>query len=209
MAGTDLPPIDLTESVHLAAQARDGDAIALEDLLVRYQDRLRRIVRVRLGARLRAKVESMDIVQEAMLVAARKIGDADLRSSAAIINWLSRIAENKIHDANDYFTAQRRDRGREAQMNVVIQGESVGWEPADQGPQPCTGAEQLEVEAIVDDALSELVEAQREVFLLRHYCGADWSEVARELGRSVDAVQQLYARARTTLRAKVEPRLGR
>ncbi|MCA8978869.1 MAG: sigma-70 family RNA polymerase sigma factor [Planctomycetes bacterium] len=208
MAGTDFPPLDPTESVHLAARARAGNSAALDDLLLRYQDRLRRIVRIRLGARLRANVESMDIVQEAMFVAARKIGDVELQSSAAIINWLSRIAEHKIHDANDYFTAQRRDRGREASMNLVINGESVGWEPADHALPPNKNAEQLEVEEIVDEALSELVEAQREVFLLRHYCGADWDEVARELERSVDAVQQLYVRARAALRKKVEPRLG-
>ena len=207
MSQHDFPPIDPSESVQLAAQAKAGDATALDDLLVRYQDRLRRIVRIRLGARLRANVESMDIVQEAMIVAARKIGDAELKSPGAIINWLSRIAERKIHDANDYFTAQRRDKRRESPMHVVVNGESVGWEPADSTMSPGKKAQQREAEEIVDEALTELLESQREVILLRHYCGAEWEQVAETLGRSVGAAQQLHTRAWETLRSKVGPRL--
>lgn len=200
-------PLDISESVDLAQQAHRGDSMALDQLLQRYQERLRRIVRIRLGALLRANFESMDIVQEAMIVAARKIESTDLRSSGAILNWLSRIAERKIHDAHDYHTAQRRDRRREAPLNVVISGESVGWEPQDRGSAPSAAAERGEVADIIDEALTELSEDHREVILLRHYCGADWDETAQALGRSVSASQELHRRAWERLKKKTRPRL--
>ena len=202
-----LPQVDLSESVLLVRQAQAGESRALDELLARYQDRLRRIVRVRLGARLRANLESMDIVQEAMIVAARKLEDADLSTPGATLNWLAKIAERKIHDAHDYFTAGKRDRGREAAFQLEIGGESIGWSPPGSDPSPSEVAASAEVREIVDDALTELSEDQREVILLRQYCGADWNETAAELGRSVPATQELHRRAWANLREKARPRL--
>jgi len=200
-------PMDVSESVDLAQKAHAGDRSSLDKLLRRYQERLRRIVRIRLGARMRANLESMDIVQEAMIVASRKIETADLRSSGAILNWLARIAERKIHDAHDYQTAQRRDRRRETPLQVVISGESVGWEPPDEASSPSTRAEREEVSDIVDETLIELSDDHREVIVLRHYCGVEWDEAAKMLGRSVPAAQELHRRAWDRLRELVRPKL--
>jgi RNA polymerase sigma factor (sigma-70 family) len=156
---------------------------------------------------LRANVESMDIVQDAMLVAAHKIDDVDLRSSGAILNWLARIAENKIHDAHDYFTAHKRDRGRETPLGIEIGGESVGWDPPDRAPSPSQAAASSEVAEIVDDVLTELSVEHREVILLKHYCGAEWEDIARALDRGVPAAQELLRRAWANLREKARPRL--
>ena len=125
----DLP--DPTQSVDLLAQAQNGDQDALSALLDRYQGRLHRIVRVRLGARLRTRVESMDIVQEAYAVAMRKIGDLELRGPGSILNWLARIAEHKIHDANDYFRSREARPGpREGLRRVRLDlGSLRRWGP--------------------------------------------------------------------------------
>ena len=95
-------PDDLNTSVDLVHRAQRGDDLALNDLIARYQERLHRIVCIRLGARLKQHVESVDIVQETFAVAFQKLGDFELRSHASILQWLARIAENRIRDANDY-----------------------------------------------------------------------------------------------------------
>lgn len=201
------PPLDLTESIDLVQRAQAGESAALDELLARYQERLRRIVRIRLGARLRANVESMDIVQDALLVAARKIDQVELRTSGAILNWLARIAENKIHDAHDYFHARKRDKRLETPLAVEIGGESVGWDPPDRAESPSHAAASTEVAEIVDGLLTDLSEDHREVILLKHYCGADWDDIARAMERGVPAAQELHRRAWATLREKARPRL--
>ena len=107
----------LVESLELLRRARDGDERALGVLLLRYQDRLRRIVRILLGPRLRELEESMDVVQETYLVALREIGTFEPRSHGAILGWLTAITRNRIGDAWRKETAQKRDRGRELRLD--------------------------------------------------------------------------------------------
>jgi RNA polymerase sigma-70 factor (ECF subfamily) len=195
-------------STDLVTRAKQGDQDALNELLVVHQEPLRRIVRVRLGARLRRKVESMDIVQEALMVAAKNIHKEEFQSSAAIRNWLARIAEHKITDAHDYFTAQRREPAREQSVNVVINGESVGWDVPGQGPSPHSNMAGSELFEIVDEAMTELSEDHREVILMRQYCGAGWSEIASSIGRTLAATQELHRRGWERLQSIVAPRVS-
>lgn len=53
----------------LIGQIQQGDRAALEELCRRYQQRVLAAVRVRLGAELRRKIESWDLVQEVMIEA--------------------------------------------------------------------------------------------------------------------------------------------
>lgn len=206
---SDLP--ELTESMYLVGRAQAGDREALDHLLERYQDRLRRIVRVRLGPRLSAHVEIMDIVQETCAVAARRIEHLELHSPASILHWLSRIAENQIRDAHDYHFAQKRDRRRDQRIDAQRDDESTASPPALQGSttMPDERAWKNELREILDEALSTMPEDQREVILERDYCGADWEHVARQLERpNVHAVQELHRRAWIRLRRLVKPKLG-
>jgi len=206
---SDLP--ELTESMYLVGRAQAGDREALDHLLTRYQDRLRRIVRVRLGPRLSGHVEVMDIVQETCEVAARRIEHLELHSPASILHWLSRIAENKIRDAYHYHFAQKRDRRRDQRIDARRGDESSAALPALQGSttRPDERAWKKELREILDEALSTMPEDQREVILQRDYCGADWEDVARVLKRpNVHAVQELHRRAWIRLRRLVKPKLG-
>lgn len=202
-------PPDPTQSVDLLNRAQQGDRDALSALLDRYQDRLRRIVRVRLGARLRARVESMDIVQDAYAVAMCKIGDLEMRGPGSILNWLARIAEHKIHDANDYFAAAKRDLGREKALDASSDGTVSARHRLAAGVEgPDEEAARSELREIIDEALTELPDKHRESILLRDYCGADWDYVTRTLGSpNVHAAQELHRRAWIKLRRAVRPRL--
>jgi len=201
---------DPAQSVDLLAQAQDGDQEALSALFDRYQDRLRRIVRVRLGARLRGHVESMDIVQDAYAVAMRKIGDLEVRGPGSILNWLARIAEHKIHDAHDYFSAAKRDAGREKAIESAASISLPGLERfAQSADGPDEQAARSELREMIDDALTELKEEHREVILLRDYCGGEWEYVTRAIGSpSVHAAQELHRRAWIKLRRKFRERFG-
>ena len=53
---------------------------------------------------------------------------------------------------------------------------------------------------LLADALSELPEDYREVLILRHLDGLSFSEVAQRMGRTLDAVKQLWVRALERLR---------
>ncbi len=87
LSQADLP--DPAHSLVLLSRAQAGDRDALEDLVRRYQDRIRRIVRIQLGgSTLRRDYDSMDIVQNTFRAALPKIGDLRLRSASGLLQWL-------------------------------------------------------------------------------------------------------------------------
>ena len=56
--------LDLTQSLDLVRSAQNGDGGALNLLFERYYERVRRVVRMRLGNKLRQEMDSGDILQE-------------------------------------------------------------------------------------------------------------------------------------------------
>ncbi len=204
-----VPP--LNESMALVRNAQGGDGEALNQLLARYQDRLRRIVRIKLGTHLRGQFDSMDIVQNTNLVAFQKIGDLELQSTAGLIHWLSRIAINQIRDANDYVHAQKRDPRREIRLNDREESTASsdhGYQLPDKARTPAERAAGQELEGIVDDAVAGLREDYRDVILLRDYYGGSWSYVTEQLGRdTVDGTRRLYERACLALSRELKPYL--
>src|SRR6185436_18440399 len=101
-------PDDLTLTLDLLRRAQQGERPALERLLERYYERVRRIVRLRLGPSLRRRLESGDILQETFLAAVRNFARFELRDEGSFINWLAVLAENQIRDAADHHGAQKR-----------------------------------------------------------------------------------------------------
>ncbi len=59
----------------LIKNVADGDTAAIETLLERHRARLRRMIALRIDDRLAARVDASDIVQEALVDAARKLAD--------------------------------------------------------------------------------------------------------------------------------------
>jgi len=80
----------------LIALAKTGDDDALDRLCRVYGERVRRIVRLRMGRELRVKLDSMDLVQDALLNALRGLGDFTYENEGDFLRWLSRIAQNTL-----------------------------------------------------------------------------------------------------------------
>ncbi len=63
------------QTQQLIALAKGGGGSALNRLCEVYGDRVRWIVRLRMGKELRCKLESMDVVQDVLVAALRDLGD--------------------------------------------------------------------------------------------------------------------------------------
>ncbi|MHC4518953.1 MAG: hypothetical protein ACYTAS_10220, partial [Planctomycetota bacterium] len=114
---------------HLVALAQEGDEPALNRLCNVYGERVRRIIRLRLDRRLRPKIDSVDVVQDALILALGGLNDFTYRSEGDFLRWLSRIAENKLRDIVDGFHADKRDIHREIPFKKVgrsTEGRSLG-----------------------------------------------------------------------------------
>lgn len=203
------PAAELESSIALLARARAGDGGALGELVARYQEPLLRVVRIRLGPGMRRWLESGDIVQETYQALLRDLGRLELEHGDDLVQWLARVATNRIRDQHDRMRAQKRDPEREHALedDAVSQAAPAAGLAAEDTAPP-DGAMRREVREILDDAIADLSQEYREAILLRDFCGASWEQVARELGReSVHAAQQLHQRAWIKVRRLAEPRL--
>jgi len=199
------------DTMVLIERHRAGQRDALDELFRRYAERVRRIVRVRMGSFLRTRAEVEDVVQETLLRAFEGIDNYEVREDAKLIDWMARIAENSLRNLFQHERALKRDAQREVAIENLrdkAQSSSVGWDLASptSSPQEKLGAK--EMENLVDHCLAELPEEQREIILLVDYANGDWEFVAECTQRpSAGAAQQFHRRARVALAAKVERRL--
>ncbi len=195
-------PQDIGITLQLVRRVQDGDRDALQPLFERYYERVRRIVRVRLGAPLRSRLDSGDIVQETFLAALKGFDRFDLRDEAALIHWLSVLAENRIRDAADYNDAGKRAAGREVPLASPGRSGTVYLDPAADGPSPADKAANDEQVLRLEDAITALPDDLREIVLLRDYAGMAWEDIAARVGRpSPDAARMAHGKALLLLAA--------
>lgn len=201
---------DITATLDLLRQAQDGSRGALESLFGRYYDRVRAIVRLRLGRQLRGRLESGDILQETFVDALGAFDRFEVRDEAGFLNWLARIAEHQIRDAADYHGAQKRALSREVPLTPESGSTGSALDPACDGRQPEDEAVVEEQRRIVEECIADLSEDYRELIVLRDYVGASWDAIAKETGRpSPDAARMKHATAMVELAKRVQKAGGR
>jgi RNA polymerase sigma-70 factor (ECF subfamily) len=187
------PPTD----DELLAAARQGDAAALEALLVRYQPHL-----YRFGLRMCGNVEDAgDVAQESLVSMARSL--RAFRGDSSVSSWLYTIARR--------FCIKKRRRSKFApgrEESIDAPGDDAAQRLADPAPSPEESATNRELAAVLTRAIDGLDPPQREVLVLRDVEGLSAREVAKVLGISVDAVKSRLHRARIAVRQEVAPVLG-
>jgi RNA polymerase sigma-70 factor (ECF subfamily) len=199
---------DVTRSLDLMRKAQGGDGDALNRLIARYYDRVRPIVRARLGSRLRRRVDSGDILQQTFETVCRTFDRFEVEDEASLIGWLAQIAERQIHDEHDRQVARKRSPELEVELDAAGESGPAGAHPTTQGGAPDAPLIRREEAEILEDCLGDLSELYRELILLRDYAGHSWEEVARLTGRpSAAAARMMHAQARIELGQRVQARL--
>jgi len=195
------------ESLDLVRRAKEGDLDAFDRLFARYYDRVRRIVRLRLGRHLQPAVETEDILQETFVAAVRAFDHFEVREEARLIDWLGKIAENRIRAAARHARAEKRDRRREQAIDHIRTSLSSGClviQPAASVTLPDVKAMRDEEVGILEECIAELKDEYREVIVLRDYEGASWELVAELMqSPSANASRMLHARALVALATAV------
>jgi RNA polymerase sigma-70 factor (ECF subfamily) len=182
----------------LLAAARQGDAAALEALLVRYQPHL-----YRFGLRMCGNVEDAgDVAQESLISMARALGD--FRGDSSVSSWLYTIARR--------FCIRKRRRSKFApprEESLDAPGTEAVQRLADPAPGPEEQATNRELATVLTHAIDALDPSHREVLVLRDVEGLSAPEVAKILGVSVDAVKSRLHRARVAVRQELAPVFAR
>ena len=180
----------------------------LNTLLERHRDRLLRMVRMRMHAQVRPRVDASDVIQEAYIDATRRIGEyvADVRVPFFV--WLRRLTGQRLIKVHRFhLDAQQRDvrrqeHGAPGEMPEVSVVAMVDLLSSD-GTTPTQGAARAEQHQRVLALMTELGELDREVLSMRHFEELSNDEVAAELGIGKHAASKRYIRALQRLRQRM------
>jgi RNA polymerase sigma-70 factor (ECF subfamily) len=175
-----------------ARGAAPPDAAALDRLYARFAPRLLSYIRLKIGRRLREKLESRDILQATLLKSYQHLGGFRGDDGRALMAWLARIADREIADRADFHGRQRRDAAAE----IDIDGQP---EIAARVRSALSQVIVAERAGQLEAAIASLSDAHREIILLRKFEDLTFPEIAERLGKSEDACRMLFARAMTAL----------
>jgi RNA polymerase sigma-70 factor (ECF subfamily) len=186
----------------LLQRVQTGDKEALNELYNRYLMRVLAAVRARLGAELRGKLESWDVVQDALLASLKDVQSFNQTSEGAFLNWLAKIVENRIREQLDYFRAEKRDHRLERPLAGPRSDESSV--PLDIPERNCapTASQVLILSddlARLERAMDQLPEESRELIVAVKIEGRTYLEIAEASGKSPDAVRMQVNRAMLAL----------
>ena len=106
-----LPDSETTQQLLLAAQG--GDRAAVNDLMERHRDSLRRMVQARLDRAVAQRVDASDVVQDVLLEAHGRLTDFIQNGSMPFHLWLRHLAKDRMIDVHRRHRAQRRSVTRE------------------------------------------------------------------------------------------------
>ena len=187
----------------LLSLARAGSGPVLGQLLELYRGYLALLARLQIGRRLQGKVDAADLVQEAFLEAHRHFAEFRGTVEAELVCWLRQILAGLLANVvRRYYGTHRRDVRLELELADELDRSSrvLGQSLVAPGSTPSQRAARREQAVLLADALGRLPEDYREVIVLHHLEGLTFPEVACRLGRSVDSVKNLWARALAQLR---------
>ena len=165
-------------------QARAGDRDAYDRLFGLHVDRALLYTRARLGPKLRNRLDSGDVLQEACLAAHQAFDRFEYIDDGAFLRWLCRIIDNRIRDLGDRFAARKRQPAEVPRSNPTGPG---------------TNLDRAAHRAQIASALDALADDHRLVLLYRFFEGLSAEETGARMGRSAGAVRKLTARALTEL----------
>ena len=194
------PDHDTTQ--RLLVDVGEGDDAAVNELIERHRGAIRRMVAARMDRGMAGRVDASDIVQEALIEAHRRLSDYLSDGSMPFHLWLRQIAKDRLIDAHRRHRAQRRDVGREQNMQARADQSSLDLaaQLCDMELIPAAQALRKELEGRFWSAIEELDEADREIVLMRHQEQLGNGEVAELLDLSPAAAGMRYLRAIRRLR---------
>ena len=154
----------------------------LSDAVSKNRARLRNFIRKRVAD----QADAEDILQDVFYELVHAYGL--IKPIDDVTAWLFRVARNRIIDL--FRRKQREARHRTPSIAVSGQNERCAAEEmlpsADEGPEAAYARSVLLDE--LEDALSELPEEQRDVFVVHELMGYSFKEIAEETGASISAL---------------------
>jgi len=191
--------INIDDSV-LVRQSQGGDLVAMERLILKYQNRIFNTILKMCGN----SDDAAELTQEAFVKVIESIDKFKGRSS--FYTWLFRIAVNltlnycQRHARTATRSLDAEDTEREDTADQLLRDVLSD----DRAVDPAMVAQSRELCDLAMDALLKLEEPQRAIIVLRDIEGMNYTDIADVLNVELGTVRSRLSRARGNLREILE-----
>lgn len=193
------------QTLTLLAEIRDGDAEAVNALIDRHREAVRRLVRMRMDQAIAQRVDASDIVQDVMFEASRRLEDYIKDPVMPFHLWLRQLAKDRIIDMHRrHRAAQKRSVDREQPVASFGDDDKSAADLAqllrDAELTPAAASVRRELEQRFVEAINQLDDVDREIILMRHFEHLSSAEAASALNLTPAAAGMRYLRALKRMR---------
>lgn len=197
------PTEDQTQQI--LADVRQGDADAVNRLLDRHRESIRRMIQMRLDNKIQRRIDVSDVVQDVLVEANRRLQTYLENPQMSFHLWLRQIAKDRIIDAHRrHRGSAKRSVDREMPLAVQAADDHSTMQLLDQlrDPEltPAAAATQQEMARAVERSIAALGDQDAEIIIMRHYEQLSNQEIAQALGLTEPAASMRYLRAVRRLR---------
>jgi len=199
--------VESTDETPGSSPDRSGAERRFAEFSGQCRERVHRYVQLRIGAALRRRVDSEDVLQEVLLEASRLFQEGqagDFPDGDSFFSWLARIVDNKIRTlARHHVAAERRTIHREVRLES-----NEASQPVRSGESPSAELQKQEGWASLRTAIELLPPREKEVIELVHLQKLRVTEAAERMGKTPNATSVLLHHALKRLRGILKRREG-
>ena len=199
MAQQQRSELDLLDEPTLVRRATAGDGSAFRTLMQRGNQRLFRIAR----GIVRDDSEAEDVLQESWLRGFAAL--PGFRGESGIMTWMTRIV---LNEANGRLRRRRPTVALEQARDLPATAEVIRFPTGAAVEDPETAAARAEMRFMLEQAIDDLPDGFRMVFIFRDIEGCSIDETAAALDVKPETVKTRLHRARRLLRANLQARIG-
>lgn len=175
----------------LLKKAQEGDHLAFKTIVTLYQQKVFLLA----YSILRNRDDALDIVQETFMRLYQKLGAYEREKNFQA--WLLQMAKNLCIDYYRKNCSKRREQ--ESAKSI----DELNIAAADGPDNPAS----LDLREVFSLCLEKLGERQRMIFILKHYNGLQYQEIAQVLNISLGTVKSLHFKAVQNLKNLLSPHL--
>jgi len=175
----------------LIQKSKEGEREAFMEVIRLYQKRVFLLA----FSFFRNREDAMDIVQETFMRLYQKIDT--FQKGKNFQNWLLQIAKNLCIDYYRKSYSKRREHESEKSLEELNLSQD-----------PDHDSKSGDLEDILSRSVEKLAEKQKMIFLMKHYNGLKYDEIAQILKISLGTVKSLHFKAIQNLKGLMSPYLG-
>lgn len=183
----------------LLDNASEGDQDAVNQLMERHRNALRRMIQLRMDQKLLRRLDVSDVVQDVLVEANRRLTTYLEDPKMSFHLWLRHIAKDRIIDAHRrHRVSAKRSIDREQFLATPSGDQSsilLANQLQDDQLTPATAAAQKEIVRKVEEAIARLEERDAEIIIMRLYEQLSNQDVALALDLTEPAASMRYLRA--------------